>query len=192
MFVVFEGIDGSGKSTLSKMLASYLKKSSEKVLLSKYPSKGPVGSLIKKKFLYQDSTSEVDSFLFLADMFEQDNNVIKPLLKKKFHIVSDRYYPSFICYQRIQGFDTKLLSDFYNRLSKPDIVFFLKCDALTCYERNRKKKRSKYETLSFLRRVEKEYEKLGNYIKDKIIVLDSSKPLKEVFKKVLSEAGKLL
>ncbi len=190
MFIVFEGVDGAGKSTQARLLYNFLKNRVKKLILTKYPSKGPVGKLIKKELLCKKTSSEVDSFLFLADMFEQDEEVIKPLVKKGYSIISDRYYPSFIAYQKSQGFNTKLLKDFYNRLTKPDLVFILKCSPLVCFKRG-KKKRSKYEKLSFLKKVSREYDKIKSLLSCKVVMLDSSKSVKELHDVIIKEVKML-
>ncbi len=102
MFLTFEGIEGSGKSTQIKMLKSSLEKIHFDVEITREPGWGEVGRLIRKIILDVpdldlDSFSEIS--LFCADRAQHVKELIKPMLNKGKIVLCDRYFDSTLAYQ---------------------------------------------------------------------------------------------
>ncbi len=102
MFLTFEGIEGSGKSTQIKMLKSALEKIHFDVEITREPGWGEVGRLIRKIILDVpdldlDSFSEIS--LFCADRAQHVKELIKPMLNKGKIVLCDRYFDSTLAYQ---------------------------------------------------------------------------------------------
>ncbi|MFC1836361.1 dTMP kinase [Thermodesulfobacteriota bacterium] len=123
-FIVFEGIDGSGKSTQAELLRSALEGSGLSVILTAEPSTGPVGRLIRT--MRTRSSPREEARLFARDRREHLERVIKPALAAGRTVICDRYIHSSIAYQGARGIDLDdimcLNSDF---LVRPDLVVLL-------------------------------------------------------------------
>ena len=106
-FVVFEGIEGCGKSFQSKKLFNNLKKKKIKTLLTREPGGTSSAELIRNLILkdYFNKTSKdkfdkyTDTLLYLAARNEHIKNKILPALKKKFIVICDRFIDSTLAYQ---------------------------------------------------------------------------------------------
>jgi dTMP kinase len=187
MFIVFEGIDGSGKTTQAELLCAYFKKNKLKFLLTKEPTKSVVGSMIRKKFLNSDTEPLVDSLLFAADSVLHEKSLITPALTKGLIVVSDRYFYSSLAYQSAAGVDINYLTRLHDYTLKPDIVFLLDCEPIEGLKRVKKRgiKGAKYEKLDFLMKVRTNYLNLVKSHKN--IILIRSGAIDEVSERILSE-----
>ena len=91
--IVFEGLDGSGKSTQAELLFSFLKSKGKKVHLTSEPTRYLIGGLIKSWVTHDwQSTPECLQLLFAADRAHHLDKEIIPLLKKGITVISDRYF----------------------------------------------------------------------------------------------------
>ncbi len=101
-FIVFEGIDGSGKSTQVKKLAEYLKSKKDKTYTTFEPTSSPVGSILRNILTHRIKASEQTiAALFLADRLDHIQNEVNGILKmldNGFHVICDRYYFSSYAY----------------------------------------------------------------------------------------------
>lgn len=110
LFVVLEGIDGSGTTTQAKLLAEALERRGTPVCLTAEPSTGPIGKLIRKALTRQleDGSGKEHSLswsamalLFAADRVDHVESVIRPALEQGQTVVSDRYVLSSLAYQSV-------------------------------------------------------------------------------------------
>ncbi|GAI31111.1 unnamed protein product [marine sediment metagenome] len=125
ILIVFEGIDGSGKSTQAEILLERLQEEDFDAVYFREPSKGKWGRKIKKKALHPDSLSpEEELDLFQKDRRENVEKNLKPALKKKRIVILDRYYYSTIAYQGAKGIDEKLIRRINEEfIVEPDLDF---------------------------------------------------------------------
>lgn len=101
-FIVFEGCDGSGKSTQLKSLANYLESKGEEVYLTREPTDSPFGSLIHSCLIGRISTDEhTIAAMFAADRLDHIHNGLNGILKKLnegITVLCDRFYLSSFAY----------------------------------------------------------------------------------------------
>ena len=135
LFVAVEGIDGSGTTTCSKLLAKTLADQKIDVLCTKEPSDGTVGRHIRKILKAQESADEQRMFpLFLADRHDHLASVIRPSLEQGTTVICDRYAYSTWVYQQ-DNYEPYLIEYLQRACIAPDIVFFLICPVDECMRR---------------------------------------------------------
>lgn len=190
-FIVFEGIEGAGGETQSKLLFDFFKEQRKRVKKLSYPdNRGPIGELIGQ-FLHRkyDFSPQVQFLLYFSD-FLKDKQKVEKWKKEGEIIVSDRYFPSTLAYQCLQGFS---LSEALNiakifELPKPDLIIYLKISPETGIQRKLKEKTDldRHESnKQFIEKVANFYEKLiKNQIFSKWVVIDGEKSIRGVFEEI--------
>lgn len=185
ILIVFEGIDGSGKSTQAEILLERLQEEDFDAVYFREPSKGKWGRKIKKKALHSDSLSpEEELDLFQKDRRENVEKNLKPALKKKRVVILDRYYYSTIAYQGAKGIDEKLIRRMNEEfVVEPDLVFIFDIDPKKGLERieNRKKKDKLFEREDYLVKVR---EIFRSFKGEKFVHIDALKSKEEIRKKI--------
>ncbi len=185
ILIVFEGIDGSGKSTQAEILLERLQEEDFDVVYFREPSKGKWGRKIKKKALHADSlTPEEELDLFLKDRRENVEKNLKPALKRKRVVILDRYYYSTIAYQGAKGIDEKLIRKMNEEfVVEPDLVFIFDIDPQKGLERieNRKKKDRLFEREDYLVKVR---EIFRSFKGEKFVHIDALKSKEEIRKEI--------
>lgn len=183
--IVFEGIDGAGKSTQAEKLMKTLREKGFNAVYFREPSEGKWGREIKKKAAHPDSLSpEEELELFLKDRKENVEKNLKPALWEKKIVILDRYYFSTIAYQGAKGIDQERIKRVNEGfVIEPDLVFFLDVDPQEGLDRikNRRKKDKLFERAEYLVRVR---EIFRSFQGEKFIHIDASKPKKEVSEKI--------
>ncbi|MDQ7782226.1 MAG: dTMP kinase [Desulfomonilaceae bacterium] len=136
LFVVFEGIDGCGKTLQAKMLAERLSREGFRVVLTAEPSDGPMGTKIRS--LDIRPTAEEEARLFTEDRRDHVNRVIRPALKDGRIVICDRYVYSSAAYQGARGIDpAKIISRNRSFAVPPDVIFLLEVPVETALHRIR-------------------------------------------------------
>ncbi len=105
LFIVIEGIDGTGKSTQSKRLAEWFRSRGRAVVLSREPTDGPWGKKLRESATTGRLSAEEELECFLNDRGEHVEMSIKPALAEGKVVILDRYYFSTMAYQGARGFD---------------------------------------------------------------------------------------
>jgi len=105
MLIVFEGIDGTGKSTQVKQLATALREEGYTVITSFEPTNGTYGSQLRASAHTGRLSAEEELGLFLKDRREHVQTLINPCLENSEIVILDRYYYSTMAYQGIRGLD---------------------------------------------------------------------------------------
>ena len=150
LFITLEGIDGCGKSTLSRILAKYLKEHQIPVFLTAEPSKGIIGQLIRQNLQQNDVPAAIDALLFAADRIDHGTREILPWLQKGYVVITDRYRDSSLAYQSIQGQSQGLTLDWVAQLNKfsliPDRIYLLDLDAKISLKRRLQENAQQVET----------------------------------------------
>jgi dTMP kinase len=102
--VVFEGIDGAGTSTQAERYAAHLRAARRLVHVTREPSAGPVGALLRQVLTHRISLpsarqAEIMALLFSADRLDHLGAEVEPLLRDGYVVISDRYDLSSLAYQ---------------------------------------------------------------------------------------------
>jgi dTMP kinase len=131
LFIAFEGIDGSGKSTQIRKLVQHIfeKNKHHNIVLTRNPYKDVV--IRKTIVMDNDPSSDAEKLasLFIADRRKQTEEIIKPNLENGHFVLSDRYKLSTIAYQTAQGLKMEELIDRQKDLPKPDMTFIIDVSA---------------------------------------------------------------
>ena len=201
LFIVLDGMDGSGKSEMVKLLHNYIfsKSKSYKILTTREPTSGRYGREIRE-ILASDKDPKENAEklleLFIKDRREHVNNSIEPFLKKNNGGVNiaicDRYYYSTIAFQALQGLDMKMLIEKNKKFLKPDVAFIMDINPEIALERIKHREKEKFEQLDFMRKLRERFLQLPKILKDNIKVIDASREANEVFEDIKKEADKLL
>lgn len=155
-FVVIEGIDGAGKSTQAKRLGERLTARGEKVVLSREPTMGQYGKLLRESAQTGRLSIEEEIELFLKDRREHVNELILPRLREGCVVIVDRYYFSTAAYQGARGVDPQELIRRNEEFApEPDllVLFDLPVEDGLSRVRARGDKADHFEQVEQLRRV---------------------------------------
>ena len=194
MFITFEGIEGSGKSSLIAQLKKYFKSSKLEAFFSKEPGGTDLGKEIRKTLLNPkysfDPTSEL--LLLLADRAEHVQKIIRPNLQKNKLIFCDRYLDSTLAYQGSgRNLDKKIIKEMFKALDFPipDLTILLDVPVQIGLSRARKRNkldRFEKEDLNFHENVRRSYLDLAKNDSARIVLFDSSISEEELFKKAVN------
>ncbi len=155
--IVFEGIDGGGKTTQARHLQAILKEGEFEVLYFREPSDSRWGKIIREKSVEEDSlTPQEELDLFVKDRRENVANNLSPALAEKRIVILDRYYFSTIAYQGAKGIDPeaiRMMNESF--VIAPDLVFILDVKADLGLERiqGRGQRDLLFEREDYLRKV---------------------------------------
>jgi dTMP kinase len=191
VFIVFEGIDGSGKSTHIKALTKELRSQGHSVLTTSEPSKDRIGNFIRRYAERNDHrlTPETEALLFAADRFEHVMTVIEPALKRGRTVISDRYIHSSIAYQGAGGLDLGWIREMNRFAPRPDLGILL--DILPEFSLQRvDRRKTVFEVSDYLRKVRAIY--LQMVEEGELVRIDADKPRKAVQMEVFSLVQELL
>jgi dTMP kinase len=189
-FIVIEGLDGSGKTTQAKLLEAKFMQS-HRALYTAEPSEGRIGVFIRNSCLYGEKRllPDVEALLFAADRIEHVENEIKPALREKRLVVSDRYVYSSLAYQGSAGLNLNWIRALNKHALEPDFAVFIDVSPETVLKRLERRK-SLMENLETQRRVREIY--LTFVEKGDLIKIDGEKPESEVFETLLAQVSKFL
>jgi dTMP kinase len=137
IFIVFEGIDGTGKSTQIQLLAGKLRGMGHEVVVTREPTDGPFGKKIRELFSGREKISRQEELdLFMADRRQHVAEVIIPGLAANKIVLSDRYYLSTAAYQGAAGFDPLEIINLNEVFAPiPDLALLLTISAALGIER---------------------------------------------------------
>ena len=205
-FIVFEGVEGCGKSYQSKKLFRSLKKKNIPTILTREPggtkSAEMIRNLILKDYFNKSSKDKFDKYtdtlLYLAARNEHIKNKIFPSLKKKMVVICDRFIDSTLAYQ---VYGKKINLNFVNNIHKsilnglkPNLTFILKVSPKSSKKRLIKRKtKNRYDNFSqsFYSNVQKSFIKIAKGKKN-YFILNSSKNTNAVEQKIFNITSKYL
>jgi dTMP kinase len=192
-FITFEGIDGSGKTTISQEIYSRLQKNNREIILTREPTDTWRGDIVIKA-IEENCNPLTVALLFMADRYEHVIQIRK-WIEKKSIVLCDRYMDSTFAYQT-----TQLSQDMNDPLGwlqnmhhlfylEPDLTFLFVIEPQKALERIHRK-RSAFEKKDFLERVQKNYLALAKNDK-RFIVLDATLSIEELTKRCIDKINRI-
>ena len=135
LLIVFEGIDGSGKSTQVRRLNRWLFKQGLKVKTTKWNSSEILTDALFRAKKRKELSPILFSLMHAADLTWRYENVIEPALKKGKVVLCDRYYYTSYVRDSIRGVNERILDYIYEDWRAPDIIFYCKVPVRIAVER---------------------------------------------------------
>ncbi len=190
LFIAFEGIDGSGKSTQSKILAEQLIAEGHKVYTTFEPTDNPIGSMIRRIFKGEmEGDHKTIAGLFVADRLDHLLNKKYGLLKKLeegYTVITDRYYFSSYAYHSVHmSMDWVIAANSMSAdLLRPDLNIYIDIPAEVSMQRINSSRESTelYETLENLQAVRNKYIEAFRKLKDEenIFIINGDRPIETI------------
>lgn len=188
ILIVFEGIDGAGKTTQVNLLADALRAAGENVVQSKEPTDGRWGKQVRDSARTGRLSLEDELRLFVEDRKEHVANTIRPALDRGEIVILDRYYFSTIAYQGSRGADTNQIHEEMKAVApRPDVVFLIDADpAITLgrIENDRGEVPNHFEKLDSLRLVREIFLSLRSHDKS-ILQIDGQQRIESVYSTIV-------
>lgn len=193
ILIVFEGTDGTGKSTQVRLLRDYLQEGGYPVVATREPTEGPFGRKIRALYTQRATSSGEDELeLFLADRREHVEQCIAPGLAQGKIILCDRYFLSTAAYQGARGFDPEKILQLNRFAPEPDLALLFQAPLHTGRDRitaGRGEQLNDFEQIESLKQVAAIFSAIKRaYIQP----IDASGSIQEVHHQVLQHVRPLL
>ena len=202
IFITMEGPDGSGKSTQIELLRGYLEEKGYDVIITREPGGTVISEAIREIILNKDFTemsSMTELMLYASARAQLVSEVIGPAIDSGKAVISDRFVDSSVVYQGIArglGVDTVYeVNSYAIQGYMPDITFLLDLSAEEGVRRKKDQKeldRMEQESLDFHRRVVEGYRTLAEKSPDRIIRIDATLPIEEIYDTIRGNVEKAL
>ena len=198
VFISFEGGEGSGKSTQTKLLKEWLEKNNETVLLTREPGGTPLGNQLREILLDNKTgliSPRAEALMYAADRANHVFAKIRPALDKGEIVITDRYFDSSVAYQ---GAGRVLLPAEVARISRwatesltPTLTIIMDLPAEIGLARLDSTDRLESEPLAFHERVRQEYLNLANTDPERFMIVDASLAIEQIHEIVIERVGAL-
>lgn len=199
MFITFEGIDGSGKSTQILLLREYLVKNGHRVVTLREPGGTELSEYIRAVLLNKKlEVSDISELLlFQAARADLVHTIVKPSLESGRIVLSDRFYDSTTAYQGYgRGINMKIVEK-SNQIGSlgviPDMTFYLKIERSVGLSRDSEKVKDRMELSGdeFYEKVIFGYDELAKK-EARFITIDGNKSLKDIHNIIVKEVEKVI
>jgi dTMP kinase len=190
VFITFEGLDGSGKTTQAELLTEWLDEERGGVVATREPGGTPLGERVRELLLEGESIAPwSEAALFAAARAELVDRVIGPALAEGADVVSDRYLDSSLAYQGVArglGVERVLALNIDPiRGILPDLTFLLLVDVDEARKRSpTARDRIEREGDAFLSLVDNGFRQLAGLFPQRIVAIEGNRPVHDVAKEI--------
>lgn len=195
MFITFEGIDGSGKSTQIDLLKQKLEEANHNTTVFREPGGTEISEKIRSLLLNTDSKIDpvTELLLFSAARSQLIAEKVLPLLKNKAVVILDRFYDSTTAYQGYGRSSVSLkhiqeINEIASHRVEPDITFYLKISLKEAAKRTEKQEKDRMEQSgnAFYDKVIKGFDAIA-VSEERFVTLDATAPRQEIHRQIWKE-----
>jgi dTMP kinase len=198
IFIAFEGGEGTGKSTQSKLLAEWLEQEGETVVLSREPGGTELGKDLRKILLGHetgDISPRAEALLYAADRAHHVYSVIRPALDRGEVVISDRYFDSSAAYQGagrvLNPTEVARISRWATESLYPTLTILIDLPAENGLGRLQSRDRLEAESNDFHERVRQEYLQIAMMDPERYFVVDGTQSIEEINSQITARVSEL-
>lgn len=194
LFIVIDGPDAAGLSTQAQLLERFIKSKGKEVILTKEPTNGLIGGLIRAILKHEWKTNQQTlQLLFSADRAHHLQKEIIPALNQGKVVICDRYILSTYCFGTIDKVDLDWLRSLNSQFLKPDVTIILDVPPEVSLKRIKESRfgMELFEEIEKLKKVRENFHRLKDEFPNTFIV-DGTKSAEEVHQKIKEITNKFL
>jgi dTMP kinase len=192
IFISFEGGEGSGKSTQTELLKSYLESTGKKVLLTREPGGTPLGKQLRE-ILLDNATGNIspraEALLYAADRANHVYSLIQPALNAGEVVITDRYLDSSVAYQGagriLQPAEVARISRWATENLSPNLTIVMDIPAELGLSRLRSLDRLEAEPLAFHERIRQEFLNIAGSDPERYFVVDATQDKASIHEQII-------
>ena len=196
LFIVFEGIDSSGKTTQAELLKNHFLVTKRKAVISSEPSNGIIGNLIrqalKQRIIFSKDRELFDeqmAYLFAADRHDHlynDIDGVFKLIRDNYHVISTRYYFSSLAYNGDSAEQFDLVKQLNHRFPDPDLTVYIDLPVEVSLARLQERGlKEVYETETKLTKVRERYQQIFSKYSGKTLAIDGTQDLQLIHQQIV-------
>jgi dTMP kinase len=198
IFIAFEGGEGTGKSTQSKLLAQWLEQEGESVVLTREPGGTDLGKDLRKILLGHETgaiSPRAEALLYAADRAHHVYSVIRPALDRGDVVITDRYFDSSAAYQGagriLNPAEVARISRWATESLYPTLTILIDVPAEIGLGRLQSRDRLEAESNDFHERVRQEYLQIAMMDPERYFVVDGTQPVNEIHRQIIERVSEL-
>jgi dTMP kinase len=198
VFIAFEGGEGTGKSTQSKLLAKWLEQEGETVLLSREPGGTDLGKDLRKILLGHETgaiSPRAEALLYAADRAHHVYSVIRPGLDRGDVVISDRYFDSSAAYQGagrvLNPSEVARISRWATESLYPTLTILIDVPAEIGLSRLQSRDRLEAEPTEFHERVRQEFLQIAMMDPERYFVVDGTQSVESIHTQIIARVAEL-
>jgi dTMP kinase len=198
IFIAFEGGEGTGKSTQSKLLKKWLEQEGEEVVLSREPGGTDLGQGLRKILLGHETgaiSPRAEALLYAADRAHHVFSTIRPALDRGDVVITDRYFDSSIAYQGagrvLQPNEVARISRWATESLFPTLTIIIDQPAEIGLARLKSRDRLEAEPLAFHERVRNEFLQIASLDPERYLIVDGTQSIDDIHEEIISRVGEI-